>query len=107
MLEIVVSILLLTVGALGYAAVTARLARAFFIDAQRSRSGDLIAAQRETLIRQGCGRALPGTDNRFNMALQWSVESPGVGAQPVTISAIRPGFTGTAHDSLRTDIPCI
>lgn len=107
MLEIVVSILLFTIGALGYAAVTARLARSFFLDAQRSRAGDLISGQREVMMRQGCGRTSSGSDNRFDLALKWSVESPGAAAQPVVISASRPGAMQAVHDSLRTAIPCI
>lgn len=107
MLEIVVAIVLLTVGVLGYAVVTAKLARAFYLNAQRERSADLISVQRETLLREGCARSTSGTENRFDIALRWSVESQQGSFRSVVIAARRPGAIASAHDSLRTSIPCI
>lgn len=105
MLEIVVSILLLTVGALGYAAVTARLARAFFLNAQRARSGEVISSRRETLVRDGC-QAAAGSDNRFNLAFQWSVDHSAAGHSAV-ITSKRTAAGHPAYDTLRGAIPCI
>ncbi len=106
MIEIVAGIMLLTIGVLGYAAVTAKLARAFFHNAQRERSADLISAQREILLRQGCERSASGTDNRFELGLQWNVGSRQGGARPLVIATNRPGPVARAHDSLHTLVPC-
>lgn len=107
MLEVVVGIMLLAIGVLGYAAVTARLARAFFSNAQRERSADLISGQREIMLREGCARSASGTDNRFNLALRWTVGGEQAGARSLIIATTRPGSLAAVHDSLRTTIPCI
>lgn len=106
MLEIVISLVLFTAGALGYAAVTTRLARSFYLNAQRSRSGDVISSRRETLVRQGCRAAASGSDNRFNLALRWNVEHSAT-IHTAVITATRPADAGAPRDSLASLIPCI
>lgn len=106
MLEIVVSIVLLTIGVLGYAAVSAKLARAFFHNAERERSADLISAQREIMLREGCTRSASGSHNRFGLALRWSVGTQQGVTRSLDIATTRPGAFAPVDDSLRTVIPC-
>ncbi len=106
MLEIVVSIMLLTVGVLGYAAVTANLARAFVLNGKRERSADLISGKREELLRLGCAGISSGSSNHFDLALTWSVGPQRGLARPIVISTTRPSAAGPRHDSLLTSVPC-
>lgn len=106
MLEIVVGIFLLTIGALGYAALTAGLARSFLSDAKRLRAGELASAQMETLLRQGCAGAASGMALRFGMPVEWSVTGAGPAAKSVTVVVTRDGISGPRRDSLSALIPC-
>ncbi|MBA2686976.1 MAG: prepilin-type N-terminal cleavage/methylation domain-containing protein [Gemmatimonadaceae bacterium] len=106
LLEIVVSTILLAIGVLGYAAVTARLARAFVLNGQRERSADLISGKREEMLRLGCAAITSGSNNNFDLALTWNVGGQQGIARPIVISATRPGATELMHDSLRTSVPC-
>lgn len=107
MLEIVVGIVLLTAGALGYAAVTASLVRSSLVDARRARAGDLIDSQRETILREGCTRAQSGSSNRFGMALEWTVGPPGGATRAVAVRLSRPGAAGIQTDSVSGVLPCV
>jgi hypothetical protein len=106
MLEIVVGIFLLTIGALGYAALTANLARSFLNDARRLRAGQLATAQMETLLRQGCANAASGLALRFGMPVEWSVAAAGPTARSVVVVVTREGVSGPRRDSLSALIPC-
>ena len=106
MLEIVVGIVLLTIGALGYAVVTTNLARAFLLDSRRARAGDVLESQREIVLRDGCSRAHSGSDTRFGMHLQWSV-GPATGSiRTLELTLSRPGAGGSHTDSLLAVLPC-
>lgn len=106
MLEIVVSIVMLTIGALGYAAVTANLARAFLVDSRRARAGDLIHTQREQILQQTCSRATSGKASRFGMPIEWSVGAPGGPTRTLSIVVTRPGSMDIRRDSLNSLVPC-
>ena len=106
MLEIVVSIVLLTIGMLGYAVVTAGLVRAFYLDGRRSRAGELIESQREILLRQGCKSAASGSANRFGMPLGWTVGTPGANTRTLAVVITRPSGTGVLSDSVTGVLPC-
>lgn len=106
MLDIVVAIVLLTIGALGYALVSANLMRASYMDARRSRAGELIESQREILLRQGCALAASGAASRFGLPLEWTVGSAGGTTRTISLMATRPGFAAPHTDSLRAVIPC-
>lgn len=106
MLEIVVAIVLLTIGALGYAAVTASLARAFLADSRRSRAGELVETQGEILLRQGCTLATSGSAVRFGMPVDWSVSLAGPAGRTATVVVTRPGAVTPSRDSLTALIPC-
>ena len=105
MLEIVVSIVLLTVGALGYAALTANLARAFLVDTRRPRAGEIATSQLEALLRQGCSAATPGSALRFGMPVEWSVTT-GPQTKSVLVVVTRQGSSGPRRDSLSALMPC-
>ena len=106
MLEVVIAILLLTIGALGYAALSASLARSSFLDARRSRSAELAVAQMEALLRQGCAAAISGSALRFGMPVEWSVRTVGPGTKSLTVVVTRAGISGTHSDSLSTVMQC-
>ncbi len=106
MIEIVVAIVLLTVGALGYAVVTANLARAFFVDSRRSRAGELLDSEREALLRQTCSQAASGASVRFGMPVEWDVSSPGGSTRNLAVVVTRPGSLGSRRDTLLATLPC-
>jgi prepilin-type N-terminal cleavage/methylation domain-containing protein len=106
MLEIVVSIVLLTIGALGYAVVTAAFARAFLLDSHRARAGEISESQREVLLRQGCTAATSGSALRFGMGVDWSVSPPAPSTRTMLVVVTRPAAAASAHDSLSALIPC-
>lgn len=105
MLEIVISLVLLTIGALGYALVTARLARALYLDALRARSVSIMETQRETLLRQGCANAASGSATSFGMPVTWTAASGAV--RPIAIRVTRTASAGMHTDSLLGNVPCI
>lgn len=105
MVEIVIALLLLTIGALGYAVVTVGLARALYMDARRSRSGSIIESQRETLLRQGCANATNGSAVRFGMPVEWTA-SAGL-TRPINIRVTRAAPSGMHTDSLSGIVPCL
>ena len=107
MLEIVVGIFLLTIGALGYAVVTTNLARSFLLDSRRSRAGDILESQREIILRDGCSRARSGSDTRFGMQLQWSVGPANGSTRTLGLTLSRPGANGPHTDSLLALLPCV
>ena len=106
MLEIVVGLVLLTTGALGYAAVTTSLARAFVMDSRRARAGYLLESQREIVLRDGCARAQSGSDTRFGMHLEWSVGPANGSSRALGLTLSRPGAGGPHTDSLLAVLPC-
>jgi hypothetical protein len=106
MLEIVVGIVLLTLGALGYAAVTAGLARSFLADSRRGRAGELLDSQREIILREGCGRAQSGAASSFGMPLEWRVGPAGGNTRAISLTVSRTGTAGVKKDSLSGSLPC-
>jgi type II secretory pathway pseudopilin PulG len=107
MLEIVVGIVLLTIGALGYAVVTTSIARAFVLDSRRARAGNVLESQREIVLRDGCSRARAGSDTRFGMQLQWSVGPVNGSTRTLGLTLLRPGVYGPHTDSLIAVLPCV
>lgn len=106
MLEIVVGIVLLTIGALGYALVSVNLVRASYMDSRRARAGEMIESQREILLRQGCALAASGAASRFGLPLSWTVGNAGGQTRTLAVTATRPGSHSQHTDSLRAVIPC-
>jgi prepilin-type N-terminal cleavage/methylation domain-containing protein len=107
LLEIIVSILLFTVGALGYAALTTRMASAFLLNSRRARAGELVNSRREILLRDGCARAVSGSENRFGITVRWYAEPPAEGRMTTRIVATRSGAVQEQTDSLVSYISCM
>lgn len=106
MLEIVIGIVLLTVGALGYAAVSTSLARAFLADSRRGRAGDILDSRREIILREGCSRARSGAVSSFGMPLDWWVGPVGGTTRAISLRVTRAGTAGIQKDSLAGILPC-
>jgi prepilin-type N-terminal cleavage/methylation domain-containing protein len=72
LIEVIVALLVFTVGALALAASSAVIAQAMATNALRERGGR-VAASRIALIRSQCGSAVSGSERVQQMESTWSV----------------------------------
>src|SRR2546423_518724 len=72
LIEVIVSLLVFTVGALALAASSALIAQAMGTNALRER-GDRIAANRMALIKSQCSAAISGSEKLRQIESAWSV----------------------------------
>lgn len=106
LLEIVVAIVLLGIGSLGYATVTANVARAIRTDAIRSRSAELLYSRLEILRRQGCGGLTSGVESQQGVTVSWSSAQVGMQSRAVIVTATRPATSYNRTDSLQALFAC-
>jgi prepilin-type N-terminal cleavage/methylation domain-containing protein len=92
LVEVVVALLVFTIGALALAASSAVVARTMHINLLRERAGRIAASRIET-IRSACSTAASGMESVEGIESQWTV---GHGAQTVSIleSTRYPSATG-------------
>jgi prepilin-type N-terminal cleavage/methylation domain-containing protein len=92
LVEVVVALLVFTIGALALAASSAVVARTMHINLLRERAGRIAASRIET-IRSACSTAASGMEGVEGIESQWTV---GHGAQTVSIleSTRYPSATG-------------
>jgi prepilin-type N-terminal cleavage/methylation domain-containing protein len=104
-IEVIVALLVFTVGALSLAASSALLAQAMATNALRERVGR-IASSRIAVIESQCGIAMSGRERVEQVESVWSVGRPDPSRVSVTqsVSYISPRGAGT--ETYRTTVWC-
>ena len=106
--EVIVAIIILTVGLLGIVGATAKLAH-MRAQGDRMAAAAFYATDRmERLRANGCGLAASGTNTEAGFyVMTWTVGAQVGGTMPVMVEASYPTGTATsAVDTFETWIPC-
>jgi prepilin-type N-terminal cleavage/methylation domain-containing protein len=105
LIEVIVALLVFTVGALALAASSALIAQAMGTNALRERGGR-IAASRIALIKSQCGTAVSGSERVQQIASAWSITRSGRSRVTVTESVSYVSPRGPRTQTYRTTIWC-
>jgi len=105
LIEIVVALLLFTVGALALVATSAIVGRELNANAIRERAGRM-AESRIEILGAGCRGATAGNEARGGIRSEWSVDFPDSAHVSLLESIEYPTRRGTRTDSYRATIPC-
>ena len=106
-LEVLVAMLVLTVGILAMA-TTAALVTRMIGQGQRFSEVGAVASQRIEILRsQSCGALSNGSATEGAYVLSWTVDSVAGGkARSVQVIVVSPTVRGTRADTFATTIPC-
>lgn len=104
LIEVVVALLVFTIGALVLAASSAVIARSMESNALRENAGRLAGSRIETL-RSECGTATNGTETFGTIQSQWSVVSS-PGAKAILESTLYGSPTGTHTETYAGTVWC-
>ena len=105
LIEVIVALLVFTVGALALAASSALIARAMATNALRERGGQ-VAASRIALIKSQCGSAVGGAETVQQIQSTWSVVRADRLRVSVTETVSYMSSRGPRTQSYRTTILC-
>ena len=105
MIEVVVALLVLSVGALGFAACAAAAARASWLSSQRTLSASASQTRLEELRAAGCPSEGSGSAVVRSVPTRWQVSSSGA-HRVIAHQATRVTSTGQVDDSLRLFLHC-
>ena len=105
LIEIVVALLLFTVGGLALVATSAVIGRELNANAVRERAGRM-AESRLEILEAGCRGATPGREALGGIESEWSVDFPDSGHVRLLESIVYPTRRGSRTDSYRVTIPC-
>ncbi|MEA2766027.1 MAG: hypothetical protein QOK07_2431 [Gemmatimonadaceae bacterium] len=105
LIEVIVALLVFSVGALALAASSAMIARAMATNSQRERGGR-VAASRIALLESQCGTAVSGSERIHEIESAWSVARSGRGRVSITETISYASPRGPRTQSYRTTIRC-
>ena len=105
LIEVIVALLVFTVGALALAASSALIAQTMAANALRERSGRL-AATRIALIKSQCGTAVSGSETVQQMESVWSVTRFNRSRVSITESVSYPSPRGPRTRTYSTTVWC-
>jgi prepilin-type N-terminal cleavage/methylation domain-containing protein len=105
LIEVIVALLVFTVGALALAASSAVIAQAMATNALRERGGR-VAASRIALIKSQCGIAVSGSERAQQMESAWSVTRFDRSRVSVTESISYTSPRGPRTQTYRTTVWC-
>lgn len=105
LIEIVVALLLFTVGALALVATSAVIGRELNANAIRERAGRM-AESRLEMLGAGCRGATAGREASNGITSDWSVEFPDSAHVSLVESIVYSTRQGSRTDSYRVTIPC-
>lgn len=105
--EVLVAVLVLTIGLLGLAASAATVTR-MISQGQRYSEASTLATQRFEILRsQSCASIASGTDTQGRYTISWTVQTVGnMTAQTVTMVVTSPTASAERADTFQTTIPC-
>jgi type II secretory pathway component PulJ len=105
LIEVVVALLLFTVGALALVATSAVIGRELNANAIRERAGRM-AESRLEMLGAGCRAAMQGREARGGIESEWSVDFPDSSHVSLLESVVYPTRRGSRTDSYRVTVPC-
>jgi prepilin-type N-terminal cleavage/methylation domain-containing protein len=105
LIEVIVALLVFTVGALALAASSAMVARAMAMNSQRERGGR-VAASRIALLKSQCGTAVSGSERLREIESAWSVARSDRGRLGITETVSYASLRGPRSQTYRTTIWC-
>ena len=105
LVEIVVALLLFSVGGLAMVSTSAVVGRELSANASRERAGR-IAATRLEMLRATCRSARAGSEELGRIRSEWSVGRPDSSKLSVVESITYPTKQGTRTDIYRVTLPC-
>ena len=105
-IEVLVAMLVLTVGILAMA-TTAALVTRMIGQGQRYSEVSAVASQRFEMLRsRSCASLSNGSATQGAFVLSWTVDSVGARARSVRVIVVSPTTRGTRADTFATTIPC-
>jgi prepilin-type N-terminal cleavage/methylation domain-containing protein len=105
LIEVIVALLVFTVGALALAGSSALIAQAMATNALRERSGR-VAASRIAFIKSQCGTAISGSERLQQMESVWSVTRFDPSRVSITESVSYASPRGPRTQTYRTTVWC-
>lgn len=106
-IEVLVAVLVLTVGILGLATTAALVTRMIGQGERFSQASTMAAEQFEIFRSQQCTSLAAGNATRGGITLSWTVQNAAGGrARTVTIEVLTPTGRGTRADTFSTTIGC-
>ena len=105
LVEVVIALLLFTVGALALVATSAVIGRELNANAIRERAGRM-AESRLEILGAGCRGATAGREARGGIESEWSVDFPDSTHVSLLESIVYPTRRGSRTDSYRMTVRC-
>ena len=105
LIEIIVALLLFTIGGLALVSTSALVGREMNANAVRERAGR-IAASRLEVLGAGCRRAASGRETFQQVESEWSVAFLDSARLSVVETVIYPVLEGRRTDQFRAVLPC-
>jgi prepilin-type N-terminal cleavage/methylation domain-containing protein len=105
LIEVIVALLVFTVGALALAASSAIVARAMAANSQRERAGR-VAASRIAMLKSQCGIAVSGSERVHEIESAWSVARSDRGRVSITETVGYASPRGPRAQTFRTAVWC-
>ena len=105
LIELIVAILVFSVGGLGLVATSAVIGRELSANAARERAGRIAATRLENLAAQ-CRAATAGRETITGIRSEWSVGFPDSSRVSLVESVTYPGRRGGRTDIYRAVLPC-
>ena len=106
-IEVLVAVLVLSIGVLGLATTAALVTRMIGQGERYSQASTMAAEQFEVLRSQRCTALTSGTATQSGFTLTWTVQNAAGGrARTVTIEVLTPTVRGTRADTFATTIGC-
>jgi len=104
-IEVVVAIIVLTIGVLGLASTAATVTR-MVAQGQRYSNATTLAAQRFEILRStACASMVDGSSTSGTYSVAWTVAASGTGKE-VTVIVTSPKTGGTRADTVSSYITC-
>jgi len=105
LVELIVALLLFSIGGLALASTSALIGRALNLDGQRERASRLASRQIE-ILSAACHDAINGTEATPPISLEWTVSRPDTGHIAINESVSYPGSQGRRTDRYETLVSC-
>ncbi len=104
LIEVIVAMLLFSVGALGMAAASAAITRQMTLSLLRSRAASIARDRNETVQSVGCSGISSGSETRQGVASTWTVTSGMTASLDQEVE--RQGINQLVTDHFLSAVPC-
>jgi prepilin-type N-terminal cleavage/methylation domain-containing protein len=104
LIEVIVAMLLFSVGALGLAATSAAITRQMTLSLSRSRAASIARTRDEEIHAAGCAGISSGSDTKLGIISSWNVSHGTTASIDQTLE--RQGINSVATDHFLSAVPC-